>query len=370
MKTIGVFFGGRSCEHDVSIITGHQAMQNLDPAKYHVEPIYIARDGKWYMGDRLKEVSFFSHFDPMDVDQVYLDPNAGYHGLYKVAPPRSFLWIQPERTPMAQLDCALLCMHGMHGEDGALPGLLELAEIPYTCSSLVGSSVGMDKIAMRVLFRGAGFPVLSFVSALREDFRRDPISVLEKAEKELPYPIYVKPANLGSSIGISKATDRASLREALEVAFSYDNRVMLDQGLEHVREINCSALGYGANVQVSVCEQPVSWEEFLTFSEKYTRSAGDGMESLSRIVPAPISDEMTSRIQRLTADIFRALDCRTLSRVDFFVEEDGGIVFNEINTLPGFTSISMYPKLMMHEGMSYAVLLDRLIASARKNPQA
>jgi len=363
MKTIGVFFGGRSCEHDVSIITAHQAMANLDPSKFRVEPVYIARDGRWYMGDRLRDIAFYSHFDPLDVDQVYLDPNAGYHGLYKVIPPRSFLWIQPERTPVAQLDCALLCMHGMHGEDGALSGLLELAEIPYTCSSLVGSSVGMDKIAMRILFKGAGFPVLPFASVLREDFKRDPLSILEQAEVGLTYPIFVKPANLGSSIGITRATDRASLRDALEVAFAYDSRVMLDQGIEHVKEINCSALGYGSEVQVSVCEQPVSWEEFLTFNEKYTRSAGDGMESLSRIVPAPIPDDMTGRIQRMTADIFRTLNCKGVVRIDFMIDEDTGELYvNEINTIPGSLAYYLWEPM----GLSFPKLLERLIDIAEK----
>jgi len=363
MKTIGVFFGGRSCEHDVSIITGHQVLENLDRTQFRVEPVYIARDGKWYMGDRLWEVGFFTHFDPQEVEQVYLDPNAGYHGLYRVVPPRSFFFLQPQRTPMAQLDCAILAMHGMNGEDGALPGLLELADIPYTASGLVGSAVGMDKIAMRMLFQGAGFPVLPYTAAHREDFHRDPVTVLEKIEAAVPYPIYVKPANLGSSIGISKAQERASLREALEVAFSYDSRVILDRGIR-CREINCSALGYGTQVQVSVCEQPVTWEEFLTFGEKYTRGGtSEGMQSLARIVPAPIPEDLTARIQRMTADIFLALDCKGVVRIDYMIEEETGELYvNEINTIPGSLAYYLWEPM----GLPFSKLLEKLIDLAEK----
>ena len=229
----------------------------------------------------------------------------------------------------------------------------------------MGSAVGMDKIAMRLLFKGAGFPVLDCYYAERGQYHADPDGILDAIEAALPeYPLFVKPANLGSSIGISKATGRESLREAMEVAYHYDRRVLVERGIDCV-EINCSAMGFGDEVEVSLCEQPVTWEEFLSDDEKYLRGGkgSKGMKSLSRIVPAPLSEEMTARIQQMTADIFRVLDSKGVVRIDYMIEKETGELYvNEINTIPG--SFAFY--LWEPKGVSFREMIDRIIDQALK----
>lgn len=364
-KNVAVTFGGKTCEHDVSIITGHQILENADSTKYNMIPIYITRDGKWYTGEKLWDMEFYKAFDPKAVTQVYLEPTDGDHALYPCVT-RGGLFGGGARKPVATLDVVIPAMHGMNGEDGTLQGLFELNNIPYASAGVMGSSVGMDKIAMRLLFQGAGFPVLESCHTDRNRFQTQREAVLDDIEGKVPYPMFVKPANLGSSIGISKATDRASLAQALEVAFHYDRRVLVERGIDCV-EINCSAMGFGEDVEVGLCEQPVTWEQFLTFDEKYLRGVkggkSQGMKSLSRLVPAPLEETMTARIQQLTQDIFRVLDCRGVVRIDYMIEKaTGDLYVNEINTLPG--SFAFY--LWEPKGVSFKDLIDRIIASAEQ----
>ena len=363
-KNVAVIFGGRSCEHDVSIISAHQVLENADKAKYNLIPVYIDPKGQWYTGEKLLDVSFFKHFKPEEVTPVYIEANGTGGALYPVQLKAGLLRAR-KREPLVTIDVALPAMHGMNGEDGTLQGLLELADVPYTSVGVMGSAVGMDKIAMRLLFKGAGFPVLDCYYAERGQYRADPDGILDAIEAALPeYPLFVKPANLGSSIGISKATGRESLREAMEVAYHYDRRVLVERGIDCV-EINCSAMGMGDEVEVSLCEQPVTWEEFLSYDEKYLRGGkgSKGMKSLSRIVPAPISDEMTARIQQMTADIFRVLDSKGVVRIDYMIEKETGELYvNEINTIPG--SFAFY--LWEPKGVSFRELIDRIIDQALK----
>lgn len=364
-KNVAVIFGGKTCEHDVSIISAHQVLENADSSKYNMIPVYIAPNGQWYTGEKLFNVEFFKNFKPEEATAVYMEANGAGGALYPVQLKTGLLGAR-ERKPLTTIDVVIPAMHGMNGEDGTLQGMLELADVPYTSVGVMGSAVGMDKIAMRLLFKGAGFPVLDCYYAERGQYGQDPEKILDAIEAALPsYPLFVKPANLGSSIGISKAKDREGLKKAMEVAFHYDRRVLVERGI-NCTEINCSAMGFGGNVEASLCEQPVTWEEFLDFDEKYLRGGkggSKGMKSLSRIVPAPISEEMTERIRSLTVDIFRALDCKGVVRIDFMIEKETGELFvNEINTIPG--SFAFY--LWEPKGLSFTQLIDRIIDEAFK----
>ncbi len=376
---LAVLFGGRACEHDVSIVSALQCMAQVHKEEYDVIPVYIARDGAWYIGDALKDLAFVRAFKPdaQGITRVYPDVTPGSGALLAIERKKGLL-AKDSLVVAARIDVAMPVMHGMNGEDGTLQGLLELMNVPYTSSGLVGSAVGMDKIAMRQLFRGCGFPIVEDCWFLRDEWEKDQGSVLEKIEKALPYPMFVKPANLGSSIGITRATDRQSLLDAIEVALSYDRRILIERGIDKPVEVNCSVLGFGADVTASVCEMPVAWEEFLTFDEKYLRGGKGGskdgkgaqpggMETLRRKIPAPIGDEKTARIQQLSADIFRALDCKGVVRIDYMIEGDT-VYVGEINTIPG--SLAFY--LWEPTGMPYPALIDKMIelafrAHAEKN---
>ena len=359
-KNLGVFFGGRTCEHDVSIITGHQVVENANKEKYNVIPVYIARDGQWYMGEKLLDIGFYKTFNKDLVTPVYIEPNPGNVQIYSCKPAGGLLG--SKRKPLATLDVVLPAMHGMNGEDGTLQGLFELCNLPHTSPAPLGSAVGMDKIAMRLLFQGAGFPVLPCRWFERGSWKNQREAALADVESSLGYPVIVKPANLGSSIGIGRADDREALGRAMEVAFCYDRRVIVEKAID-CSEINCSALGFAENVEASLCEQPVTWEQFLTFEEKYLRGGGKsaGMKSMGRIIPAPIDEGQTQRIRGLTVDIFRALDCKGVVRVDFMIDKaDNTLYVNEINTIPGSLAFYLWEPL----GVPFSALIDRMVEVA------
>ncbi len=370
---LAVVFGGRSVEHDVSIVTALQLMDNADKDKYNLIPLYIDRGGKWYAGEKLRDIAFYREFNAEKVTQVYLEPTDGSRAVWPVKQPGGLF--SGGRKPVAEIDAVIPAIHGMNGEDGTLQGLLELMNIPYTSPGVLGSALGMDKIAMKTAFTGAGLPVLPYVSLERSRFERERDAALDDTEKALGYPVYVKPANLGSSIGISRADNRQGLADALEVAFSYDRRAVVERGLTDCLEINCSALGFEGDVKASLCEQPVSWKEFLTFEEKYLRGGkggkganvagagakGGGMERMQRLIPAPISGELTRRIQDMTVRAFRLLDCRGVVRVDYMIDNTTGELYiNEINTVPG--SFAFY--LWEPAGVPYAKLIDTIVEKA------
>lgn len=367
-KQVAVFFGGRSAEHDVSIITGLQLMDNADIAKYDLIPVYITREGAWFTGEALRNIETFKHFDPQTKGLLpcWLSPVAGERAL-KAEVTRTF----GKKIQSYPIDVAIPAMHGMHGEDGTLQGLFELADIPYVGPAVLGSACGMDKIVMKSVFRDNGIPVLDAVAFDRGEFELDREGVLDRIEGALPYPIFVKPANLGSSIGISKATDRASLREAVEVAIHYDHRILAEKGVNHLKEVNCSVLGIGARAETSELEEPVSWKEFLTFEEKYMRGGKDakssggkgGMASLDRKIPAEITPEQAQLIREISLQAFAALDCCGVVRIDYIIDlDEEKIYLNEINTLPG--SFAFY--LWEPKGMPYRQLIDRLVELAQE----
>lgn len=366
---IAVIFGSRSCEHDVSIISALQLMEAARTAGYSVVPVYISREGLWYTGEALERIETFREFNPMGkgITRVNLDVSANAGDLWAWPPQRAGLFAKVP-APIAHIDAAIPVLHGLHGEDGTVQGLLEMANIPYASSGVLGSAVGMDKIAMKQILRGAGYPVLDYVWFTRDQLKNDREAILSQIEREIRYPAFVKPAALGSSIGVSKAANREELDRALDLAASYDRRILVEVGINNPVEINCAALGYGEDVRASVCEMPVpsTGDKFLNFFEKYLRNAGTkgessrGMKSLSRVVPAPIGEELTGRIQRMTKEIFRLLDCRGTVRIDFILDENDVLYVNEPNTIPG--SLAFY--LWQECGVSFDKLVETMVEDA------
>ena len=365
---IAVIFGSRSCEHDVSIISALQLIEAAKQAGFHVIPVYISREGLWYTGDALDKIETFREFNPMGkgITRVNLDVSANSGDLWAWPPQRAGLFAKVP-APVAHIDVAIPVLHGLHGEDGTVQGMLEMANIPYASSGVLGSSVGMDKIAMKQILRGAGFPVLDFVWFTRDRLKTERETIIEKIERKIKYPAFIKPAALGSSIGVSKANNREELEKAIDLAASYDRRILVEVGINNPVEINCAALGYGEEVRASVCEMPVpsTGDKFLNFFEKYLRNAGTkgesrGMKSLSRVVPAPIGTELTERIQGMTKKIFKLLDCRGTVRIDFILDENDMLYVNEPNTIPG--SLAFY--LWKECGVSFAKLVEIMVEDA------
>lgn len=366
---LAVFFGSRSCEHDVSIISAMQLMEAAKAAGYGVTPVYISREGLWYTGEALEQIETFRDFNPMakGITRVTLDVSANAGDLWAWPPQRAGLFAKVP-VPVAHIDCAVPVLHGLHGEDGTLQGLFEMANIPYASSGVLGSSVGMDKIAMKQLLRGAGYPVLDFVWFTRAQLEAEREGILDRIERELKYPVFVKPASLGSSIGVTRAADREALERAVDLAASYDHRILAEVGVSRPVEINCAAVGYGEDVRASVLEMPVSASDdsFLDFFEKYLRGASAkggrsrGMKSLSRVVPAPVGEELTERITRMTREIFKLLDCRGTVRVDFILDQNDVLYVNEPNTIPGSLAFYLWEKC----GLSFPDLVEKMVESA------
>ena len=368
MKKLGVIFGGVTCEHDVSIVTALQLIENIDKSKYEVYPIYIHSDGEWYVDNKLLDTKIYKDFDA-NKDKI----NKGY-----IAPNKPGIVMNSKslfsKENFIKLDVVIPAMHGMNGEDGSVQGLLELANIPYTSSGILGASVGMDKILMKKVFEAHGLPVLPYTYFLRGEWEKNRNDVISKIENSLEYPLFVKPSNLGSSIGINKAKTREELEYAIDVATSFDERVIVEKGLEDLKEVNCSALGRADDVIASTIEQPISWKEFLTFDEKYmsggknskmpaSKNGDNGMASMSRKVPAEITKEQSGEVKDLAIKSFKALNSKGVSRIDFLIDnQDGKVYINEINTIPG--SFAFY--LWEYDKIKYSELIDRLVQIAEK----
>lgn len=364
-KQVGVIFGSRSCEREVSIISAVQLMRHADQEKYDIIPVYIDESGNWYTGDALKDIGSFKPFNPdkKGITKVFPDLSSGSGALLTHA--RGTGLFSKDRIEIAaRIDVYIIVMHGLHGEDGTIQGLLELANVPYTSTGVAGSALGMDKIMMKQFFRGADLPVLPGIGVTRTRYLSEPKSVFEEVEKELGYPVFVKPANLGSSIGVSRADDRESLEESLELAFEYDRRVLIEAGLDKPIELNCSVLGYDEEIEASPIELPINQDEFLDFKDKYLASGGSkGMASLHRVLPAPIEDELRDEIQEMSRKIFRMLDCKGVVRIDYMFDKNAGKLYiTEINTIPG--SLAFY--LWENAGVAYTRLIDRMVGYAEK----
>ena len=360
---LGVMFGSRSCEHEVSIISAVQLMRAADRQLYDVIPIYISKKGEWFTGDALFEISAYTPFDESrkGVMRVNLDITSGSGALTRLEHGKGLLGKDRE-VIVARLDCVIPVFHGMHGEDGTIQGLLELCNIPYASSGVGASAMGMDKVYMKQYFRGAGFPVLPSCWFLRRAWDEDHKAVMDRIEKELPYPVFVKPASLGSSIGVTKAKDRAALEESLKLAFEFDRKVLVEQGLENPLELNCSVLGYDGKAQASEIEMPISGGDLLTFMDKYLAGGSTkGMASLKRVLPAPIEPELRDKIRTLSVDIFNDMDCKGVVRIDYMYDAaSDGLYITEINTIPG--SLAFY--LWEACGMPYSRLIDEMVRCA------
>jgi D-alanine-D-alanine ligase len=345
---VGVIFGGRSGEHEVSLVSASSVLQALDPAKYDVVPIGITREGRWISSPQamalLKERSGLD-----DAPGCVLMPEPRHEGL---------LMLTGGHAASGALDVVVPLVHGTYGEDGTLQGLLELAGVPYVGAGVLGSALGMDKIIQKRLFEKAGLRVARYVWHLSSDCLAHPQKVIRDVESSLKYPVFVKPANTGSSVGITKAHTRAELRAGMETATAFDRKVIFEQAVSDVREIECAVLGNDEPV-ASVCGEVIPSNEFYDYDAKYV----DGASRAE--IPARLSRKVSAQIQRMALCAYTAIDCAGMARADFFVTRRKGTIYiNELNTIPGFTSISMYPKLWESSGLKFPELLDRLIELA------
>ncbi len=360
---VGVVFGSRSVEHEVSVITGQQVIAALDKSRYEVVPIYITKTGAWYTGSKLMDIANFKDDKAVLVgcDAVSLLPDPSVGGLIVRREEKGSFFKRSREPEILPLDVLFPTVHGTYGEDGTLQGLFELAGIPYVGSGVLGSAVGMDKILMKSVFRDYGLPVVKYYATARRAWENAPDTTIHAIEQALGYPVFVKPANLGSSIGISQAKNREELSQALEVAAHYDRRLLIEAAVPNVIEINCAVLGF-QEPQASVCEQPFASKDILSYEDKYMRGGKtSGMKGLARQIPAPISEELTRRVQQLAIQSFEMLDCRGVARIDFLLDTKTETLYiNEINTLPG--SIAFY--LWEPMGLNISALVDKLIQLA------
>ena len=328
MIKVGIIYGGISTEHDVSVMSAKSVVNNLDKEKYEIREIYINEYGKWFEND----------------EEIY-----------------NIIWV------LKELDVVFPVLHGLGGEDGTIQGMLEMLKVPYVGCGVLASSVGMDKVYTKIVFEKAGIPQTPYIYVKKhengyliidENFNEKEFK-LEEITSKLKFPMFVKPSNSGSSVGVKKATNNAELKMAIENAAQYDTKILIEQGING-REVECAILD-GKEVLSSTVGEIMSAEDFYSFDAKYN------MPESKTVIPADITEEQIEGIRKLAVKAFKAIDGKGLSRVDFFVEkETNKIYINEINTLPGFTKISMYPKLFEAVGISYSELLDKLIQNAIK----
>lgn len=354
---VGVAFGGRSVEHDVSIITGLQALGVLEERHVPV-PIYIARSGRWYTGEALRELSIYQQDggDP-DAEEVHFDLHNGR--LLRAAATGGSL-LRGRRAPEPiELDVVVLATHGTQGEDGCLQGALELARLPYVGPPVGAAAAAMDKLMTKAMLRQAGLPALDCLALHRAEWDIGRGGCVARAQDAFDFPVYVKPASLGSSVGVSRCSNEAELAEALELGFELDRTCLVEPSVEGGIEVNCAAIGRpGVEARASVCEQPVAAEEFLSFEDKYMSGAkSSGMKGAQRLIPAPLPEALTAQIQDLARRAFMAFGCAGVTRVDFLVDSSETVYVNELNTIPG--SFSFY--LWEPAGLPFVQLMDELI---------
>jgi len=374
---VGVLFGGRSGEHEVSLLSAASVLKAINKEKYEVVPIGISKEGRWLTsahaerlleGNASEEDGSHSQLragDPAATssaavlakgDSVIVPPVPQSHGMMP------FESAAKAGEPSIQVDVIFPVLHGTFGEDGTIQGLFELADIPYVGAGVLGSSTGMDKDVMKKLFAAAGLPIVKHVTVLRPQWEKEPKKVIKEIEDKLKYPVFVKPANLGSSVGISKARNRKELPAAMDEAARYDRKVVIEQGVggskNKARELECSVLG-NDDPKASIVGEIVPATEFYDYNAKYI-DAGSQL-----VIPAKLSKKLAKSVQEMAIKAFQAVDCSGLARVDFLMDPKSEKLFlNEINTMPGFTSISMYPKLWAASGLGYSDLIDRLIQLA------
>jgi D-alanine-D-alanine ligase len=351
---IGVLFGGRSTEHEVSILSAQSIISAMDPERFEPVPLYIDKEGRWLIGDSLKRLVS----DEAARKYVYLPPDPTQRSLVPALDGTQALSSPSLRGGgLPPLDVVFPVFHGLNGEDGTIQGVLELANVPYVGAGVLGSALGLDKIFMKRAFAAAGLPIVDYVTLTRRDFERDPQSAIRLVEERIGYPCFTKFANSGSSVGTTKAHNREELLNGLQVAAGFDRKLLVERAID-ARELEVSVLG-NDEPQASVVGEVVPAHEFYDYEAKYLD------EGSKLLIPAPIESASAEEIRSLAVQAFRAVDAAGMARVDFFMERGSGrIVLNELNTIPGFTRISMYPKLWAASGLPYPKLIERLIELA------
>lgn len=352
---VGVIFGGRSGEHEVSIRSARAIVESIDRKKFDVVPIAITKEGKWLPPANSAQLlpaavqPLLSASATATTGEIALLGDPSHKGLVS---------LKGNSQPTEKLDVVFPALHGTYGEDGTLQGLLEMADVPYVGCGVLASACGMDKVAMKSLFVEAGLPICKHVWFLRSQWRNDPDKVLRKVIRELGLPCFVKPANLGSSVGVSRARDKRSLSQAIDLAAEYDRKIIVEEEVV-AREIECAVLG-NDEPKASLPGEYVIYDEaarFLDYTEKYASTG-----NVSFVVPAPLTKAMTTRIQKMAIRAFQSIDGAGLARVDFFLPRNGGdLIINELNTMPGLTEVSGYPKMWQASGLPFARLLETLI---------
>lgn len=335
---VAVFFGGRSCEHDISIITGLQA---LGACKKNAVGIYIDPDGAWFAGKEFDSVNAVRN-KKFKAKSVHIRPGEPY--LYS------------KNKRVGKIDVALLCMHGMLGEDGCLQGLLEMSGIPYTGSGVLASAIGMNKLYSKRIFERAGLKVLPYAAITRDDYKRDPYAAIKPIIDEIGFPVMVKPCNLGSSIGITRSDNLNELYSSFRIALEWDDTVIAEKALTGFTEVNCAVISDGDAFKTSDTEQPVGWKDFLTFSDKYS---GD-VKTMRHKIPAEVDAETEEEIKRCAVSAYRAVGCAGVARIDFLVK-DGEVYVNEINTIPGSLAHTLFKSTM-----DFSQLIEMLIDGAKE----
>jgi len=352
---VGVLFGGRSGEHEISLISARSVMRVMDPEKYEVVPIGITKEGRWLAsGDPMAALSQGDEGLSRPVALLGDPACRGVVSLKELEPHLA-------RALLAELDVVFPVLHGPYGEDGTVQGLLDLAGIPYVGAGVAASALGMDKVLFKDVMRAHGIPVVQYIVVKRKEWERDPEGVLDRVEQELEYPVFTKPANLGSSVGVNKCRNRKELARGLTDAAQYDRKLLVEAAVPQAREIEVSVLGNDDPI-ASVPGEIIPSREFYSYAAKYL---DDGERASQLLIPAPLPEEVAERVRELAIRAYLAVDCAGMARVDFLLSrETGELYVSELNTIPGFTAISMYPKLWEASGIPYPELIDRLIGLA------
>ncbi len=365
---IGVVYGGRSGEHEVSVASAASIIKHLDRGRYDPVPIRIEKDGRWTLADKPPSVIKAAEVIESARLQAARPTRPGREA-HLIAHPGDDTVLTIERRDGGEqgtsavvtglgLDVIFPVLHGPYGEDGTVQGLLELANVPYVGAGVLGSAVGMDKAVMKQLFAAHGLPQVKYVVTIRREWERDGESVTARVERELGYPVFVKPANLGSSVGISKARNADELAEAVRLAAEFDRKIVIEAAVPKAREIEVAVLG-NDDPEASIAGEIVPSREFYDYEAKYLD------EGSKALIPAPITDAQMQQVRSMSIAAYRAVDGAGMSRVDFLMDgETGALYLNEVNTIPGFTTISMYPKLWEATNLPYPELIDRLISLA------
>jgi D-alanine-D-alanine ligase len=355
---IGVIFGGRSGEHEVSVRSAGSVIDAIDKSKYEVVPIAITKEGNWLAPSSAAKLL------PKETQRLLSSDQLGKakNDVAIIGDPSRSGLVRLDASDAAaeRLDVVFPVLHGTYGEDGTLQGLLEMAAIPFVGCGTLASACGMDKVTMKALFKEAGLPICAYTWLLRSDWEKDKAKVSRRIAREIGFPSFVKPANLGSSVGVSKATDKASLARAIDLAARYDRKIIVEE-LVHARELECAVTG-NDEPRASLPGEYVIHEEsarFLDYTEKYASTG-----HVEFLVPARVSQSITKKIQSMAAKAYQAIDASGLSRVDFFLKKDGRLLVNEINTLPGLTDVSGFPKMWEATGVSFPRVIDQLVKFA------